>query len=210
MTVNAMLRNFRTLVLAAALAGAAGCASTPRREPTLPPERQTAAAMEKLREAERAERKGDETLALQLYREAIELDRRLPVAWNDFGTLLLSRGNYLDAVQALRVAADLDPTDPRPLYNIGTAYARAGWAEEALEAYESALRRDPNHLPSLRGAVQSASLLSHADIRTLERTRRALLIERDDQWRTFFERERFRIEGQLRERRKAENSPVGA
>src|SRR5690606_30650617 len=116
------------LGLAAALGPAApGCTATPRAAPTMPPERHTAAAMEKLREAERAERKGDEPAALALYREAIELDRRLPVAWNDFGTLLLQRGNYLDAVQALRVAADLDQTDPRPLYNIGTAYARAGW-----------------------------------------------------------------------------------
>jgi tetratricopeptide (TPR) repeat protein len=177
----------------------AGCSSTPARvqTPTHAPPRSSEADA-KIRLADQAAAKGDSDTAVTLYREAIVLDRDRYVAWNNLGVELMNRGDYLDAVAALKVASDLSPRDPRPVANIGLAYQQMGWANDALEYYEQALHRDETFLDALRGFALAEELLGRGSLQSLEQIKRALMVEKDQEWRTFFERRKFRVEALLR------------
>jgi tetratricopeptide (TPR) repeat protein len=135
------------------------------------------------------------------YRRATLLDPTLAEAWNNLGVALLDEGTFLDAADAFRRALNAAaPEDPRPARNLGYTYAQAGWAEEALKHYETALERSPNDLESIRGAVRVTKELNLADTKALERVRRALLLDRDEQWRSIY----FSEESRLKERLEAE------
>jgi len=187
------------MVCFAGFSGMSGCSSTPSRArtPTHAPPR-SGEADAKILQADAASAKGDSDAAVALYREAIVLDRDRYVAWNNLGVELMKRGDYLDAVAALKVAADLSPRDPRPVANIGLAYQEMGWANDALAYYEQALVRDQTFLDALRGYALAEEMLGRGSLESLEQIKRALMIEKDEKWRTFFERRKFRVEALLR------------
>lgn len=176
-----------------ALAGLGGCESTPRRQPEAASIDQGGASREEaLRLAKQAQRRAEEGKtdeAIELYQRAVTAWREMPAAWNNLGVLLMRKQNYADAVSAFKVAADLSQTDPRPMENIALSYMRSGWASDALRYFGMALERDPNRIESLRGAVRAAEMVRARDDATLERIRRALLIETDPQYRAYFERQ---------------------
>jgi tetratricopeptide (TPR) repeat protein len=191
----------------ATLLGPAACTSQPK----LPDRGTTADAVEQaarrraeaqrlVQEAERIERT-DAARAIETYRRALALDDTMHNAWNNLGMLMMDQGNYADAVAAFQVAADLMPVDPRPSYNIGLAYQRNGWGEEAYRNFAIALERDPSHLPSMRGYVRAAESTGRADDRTIQVIRTALMRETDEQWRAYFQRQRYRIEAMMDSRR---------
>lgn len=206
-----MTRTLSRLILAAlpaaALIGSAatmpGCASggssTSEAEANMPlPD-------ERIREAERlaaladtARRDGKSERAIELYRESIEFSADFPDVWNNLGLLLLEDGQPDKAISAFSMASELNPTDPRPITNIGITNMRVGWAEDAIDDFHRALEISPGYLPALRGAIRAADLLGRAEYEDLERIRRALLAERDDDWRSYLERQRFLIESRLR------------
>lgn len=177
-----------------------GCSSSQKRAEALPvmPNR-SAEADALVRRADGAAARGDSVKAIQFYNEALAIDPNRYVAWNNLGVELMKQQNYLDAVRAFKVAADLSPRDPRPVSNIGLAYQEMGWAQDALENFELALQRDPNFLDALRGAAVAEDTLGFASQESLKRVRQALMIEKDEQWRDFFQRRRYRIENQLRQ-----------
>lgn len=190
---------FAALALLLAAVTLGGCASTGKTDRSL------ARDAERLAEAKRFADQGDKARRDSDYQKAIELYRRsvsesggLAHVWNNLGLVLTETGNYADAVSAYSVAAELSPTDPRPVTNIGLAYQKAGWAEDAIVYFERALRIDPNHRPALRYAIVAADTLSRAEPEDLERIRRALLSETDPQWRDYLERQRFLFESRRR------------
>lgn len=137
--------------------------------------------------------------AEELYKQGLALDDDISGAWNNFGVVLLEQQRYMEAVPSFVKAADLSPKDPTPYENLGLLYHRAGYAQEALESYGKSLARDPNWLPSLRGATVCAKLLNRSDEESFDRAKRALLIERDEQWRRLFQTQMIRIENDLKE-----------
>lgn len=150
---------------------------------------------------ERARVAGKMDIAKAEYRRATLLDPTLAEAWNNLGVALLDEGTYLDAADAFRRALNTAaPEDPRPARNLGYTYSQAGWAEEALKHYETALDRSPNDLESLRGAIRVTKELNLANAKALERVRQALLLDRDDQWRAIY----FSEESRLKERLEAD------
>ncbi len=176
-----------------------GCATgAPREGATITPERRHADGVRAAREAERLAQAGRIDEAIEKYQEALAHSGDLQGAWNNLGELYMRRGDYADAVSAFGVAAELVPSDPRPLYNTGLVYQRVGWARDAMSNYAAALERDPSMQEALRGHAVAADMLAHADERTLDYIRRGLLREKDPEWRTFFERQRFRVEAQMR------------
>lgn len=196
-------RAVRLVALALGLAGAAmvgGCASsrTADEPGSITLERRHTLAMQAAAEGDRLVRKDQTEEAIAKYRAAVALERELPGVWNNLGEAHMRLGQYADAVSAFQVAADLAPTDPRPYYNAGLAYQRVGWGQDALRNYALALEREPGMQAALRGHAFAADMLKHADQRTLDYIRRGLLSETDPQWRHFFERQRFRVEAQLR------------
>lgn len=192
-------RRLGSFIVAALVIGAALSACSTSTKTTLPADihseaERRAEAIRYVGKAQEATKKGDNDEALEFYRQAIQLTDSLDTAWNNLGVLLLEEKNYQAAIFAFGRAADLNPSDPRPMTNIGIAYSRAGHSEKALRAFEDALLRDPNWLDALRGAGKATMLLRIADDKALARTMHALLIEPDDEWRAIFEREKFRIQ----------------
>ncbi|MBX3321631.1 MAG: tetratricopeptide repeat protein [Phycisphaeraceae bacterium] len=177
----------------------AGCGSSPKRAANtsqVPPSRGPEAdAM--IARADVLAARGNSEGAASLYREALSIAPDRYIAWNNLGVELMNLGNNIDAVAAFKVAADLSPRDPRPLANVGLVYQNIGWAQDALEYYERSLQRDPAFLDALRGWALAEEHLNYASLESLERIKRATLMESDPQWREFFERRRFRIQDQL-------------
>lgn len=177
-----------------------GCASarTTRDPAMLSIERRHTMAMQAAGEGDRLVRQGKNDEAIAKYQEAVAFERELPSVWNNLGETFMRENRHADAVSAFQVAADLAPTDPRPYYNAGLAYQRVGWGEDAMKYYALALERDPGMQRALRGHAFAADMRKYADQKTLEYIKRGLLNETDEQWRGFFERQRFRVEAQLR------------
>ncbi len=193
------------LLIGVALLGAGapmpGCksTSTPTEAATQSAER-TNEAVRLAEEARRAELAGDDARAIELYRQSLRYSDDLFYAWNNLGVLLMKQQNYVDAVSVFKVAAEIKPTDPTPLENIGTAYYNRKWHQKALEYYLLALERDPTYLQALRGAIRAGYSLGLADEASLERVKAAIMRETDPDYRGFFEREQFRIEAALRDK----------
>lgn len=156
--------------------------------------RQRAEAREHYTLATKLAADGKEDEALAEYRKALELDDKLYAAWNNMGQLLMGQKNYADAVAAFQIAANIEPSDPRPHYNIGLAYQRVGWAQDAYHSYEQSLSRDPNYIPAMRGLTRSAEMLGSGDRALLEVIKQAQLRESDEQWRDYFRAQYQRVE----------------
>lgn len=186
----------------------AGCKTTPKPETghaINQIDQRRAQARQAFLQGEQLRASGDLQGAQDAYRRATLLDGTLAEAWNNLGVLLLEQGTYLDASDAFRRALNYAaPEDPRPARNLGYTYAQAGWSEEALKHYQTALARSPNDLESLRGAIRVTKELNYADPEALDRVERAMMIDRDEEWRTIYFREQSRIQERLEaERRKA-------
>lgn len=212
-------RGLRLLVVGlTCAAGVGGCSSSPRDSTTFPsPALRLAEAREaalaadavaeraaQARERGRLEEAGRlERQAIEEYRKALAISGDMADAWNNLGVLLMHQNDLVSAADAFTIAMQQSPTDPRPAANLGLVYDRAGWAEESLKFYDMAIERSPSYLPALRGAIKSAHLLGQADEERLVQVRRALLIETDERWHEFFEREQVRITGRLESDRRA-------
>lgn len=159
-------------------------------------------AQETAVKAQKAADRGKTDEAIELYLEAIGYDREIAYVWNNLGVLYMGRREYPKAIEAFNRAADLWPADPRPIYNIGQVWLDLGYARDALRAFEEALGRDPDDVPSLRGAVQSAQLLDIADERTSAWIKSLMLRERDKEWITYAQQQRARVDGRLEAERR--------
>lgn len=93
--------------------------------------------------------RGDAESARRLIARAIELDPSSAPAHDTMGRLHTATHRYLDAKNEFDRAAALDTLSPLPLYHLGLAYAQAGDASHASEAFTRALQRDPGHAPTL-------------------------------------------------------------
>lgn len=190
-------------------AGAAGgCASTASRTSTAA--ESAAAADARMREAhalliqaDQARKSGKATEAVELYRRSLGLDGANAAAWHNLGTLLIEQKDYMAAASSLRSAADLAPADPRPLESLGLTYFRAGYDDQAMRHYMESLQRDPNWLGSIRGVAMCSYRLNQASDDILTVVSRGVMIERDSEWRTMLQREKIRVEQQLKAEKEA-------
>jgi tetratricopeptide (TPR) repeat protein len=203
MTTRPLAALSLALALGASAAAITGCASAPRSTAD-----QIADGIDRERiasdladKADRARVAGRSDEAIALYQESLDYSARFPDTWNNLGLLYLDRNQEGDLGRAINhfvQAGILDPTDPRPPTNAGIAYLRGGYAAEAMDFFHEALAIQKSYLPALRGSIKSADLLATAQYEDLERVKRALLAETDQQWRDYFERQRFLIESRLR------------
>ncbi len=200
------MRRSTVILLALLVAAASGCSGNKSRATDALRNQQAAhadmaEAQAKARQlavqAERAASEGKVDAAIDLYRQALNTWSRLPQAYNNLGILLRAKGDDQSAAEAFSIAAEQDLTDARPFYNLGGVYLDKGWPKRASEYFQLSLERDPNYLPSLRGAIRAADLLFVADDRTMEYIERAIMMERDPEWTAYISRQRYRVEQQI-------------
>ncbi|MCB9838613.1 MAG: tetratricopeptide repeat protein [Phycisphaeraceae bacterium] len=190
------------LAMALALAGcASGSANASKSKGnvtviTLPNQAEQIASAQQL--ALRAQKTKDPAEAIDLYSRAVAEYADLPAAWNNMGVLLLGEGRLMEAAEAFSSAAERTPNDPRPLFNLGLTWDRAGYLETALEHYASALARDSRYLPALRGAIKAEIRLGNSSPILVERIQTAILLEQDPQWREYLELQRSWAEAEVR------------
>ncbi len=135
--------------------------------------------------------------AIEEIRGALALYGRIEGGYNNLGLLLMDVGEYGAAAEAFTIESQLDPTDPRPLHNLGVVYMHRGWPRDARNYFEQSMQRDRTYQPALRGIVAAADLLRDADEETLAVIRRAMLHETDEQWLVYIQRQRYRVEQQM-------------
>jgi tetratricopeptide (TPR) repeat protein len=108
---------------------------------------------------------GDEKSAVEYLRRAAQLDPGNPIARNQYALALARSGNLEESKKEYEKIRQLEadstrvselvghslqqrPNDPAIHYEIATIALRSGQIQEALRWFESALRVDPNHLPT--------------------------------------------------------------
>jgi tetratricopeptide (TPR) repeat protein len=107
---------------------------------------------------------------------AVELNPHSPPVRLNFATALHQANQYIEAEQELRKMADDFPSDSKPLRELFALLREQFREEEALEAIEEAVRRDPEDVELVLGlASHRLMLLHHADAE--QAYRRALEID---------------------------------
>jgi thiol-disulfide isomerase/thioredoxin len=64
---------------------------------------------------------------------------------NACGYVLMAQGNLKEAITVLRINANLFPQSANCWDSLGEAYAKSGWKEKAIQAYEYVLELDPKN-----------------------------------------------------------------
>ena len=74
---------------------------------------------------------------------ALELNPKLPLAWNTLGVIYAQKSDFEHAVDSWKRAVACDPRQYDALLNIGIVASRAGNAAEARSALERFVRTAP-------------------------------------------------------------------
>jgi len=85
----------------------------------------------------------DYDTAIELFREAIELDPFHPQAHSNLGVLLWQMGEFEEAIEILRKAIELDTQDMDARINLALICHQIGLYEEAVPLYTQYLERFP-------------------------------------------------------------------
>ena len=78
--------------------------------------------------------------AIRLYREAVELDSTLGLAWNGLSMALAQSGDLASAVEAAEKLVEIEPDDPLSHTNLSRLYQQNGLIEEAEKASAVAMQ----------------------------------------------------------------------
>jgi tetratricopeptide (TPR) repeat protein len=99
---------------------------------------------------------GDRVAAVGLVNDWARLSD-VPQAWSiKFGLLLAKEGVVAEAVAVLERARQTGPPSYELAFNLGGAYLLNGDPRRALDAYDAALGLEPDSLPALRQAAETA------------------------------------------------------
>jgi len=132
-----------------------------------------------------------ETPAIDFYREF------------DAAQQLQDDQKYSEAIAAWKIAADKDPTDARPLNNLGVALAATGQFDAAVDAYKHSLAINPDSSQThnnLAGALAEQGKLQEA----VEHIQRALELNPDNGHAHINLGHIFEVQGGHRDEAKAE------
>lgn len=83
--------------------------------------------------------KGDLEAAIARYREAIEVDPGLPIAWNGLSMALAKQGDLDAAIAAAEKLVELEPDDPLSHTNLSRILMQKGQIPEAEDARAKAM-----------------------------------------------------------------------
>ena len=88
---------------------------------------------------------GNLTLAADLLKAAIALDKKIVLYQRNYGEMCRRLGRLADAISAAKVACKLAPMDIDAHYNLGLAYTDNKDYAKAIKVYGTALKLDPKH-----------------------------------------------------------------
>lgn len=83
--------------------------------------------------------KGDVDAAIARYRDALEVDPGLPIAWNGLSMALAKQGDLEAAVEAAEKLISLEPDDPLSHTNLSRILMQKGMIPEAEDARAKAM-----------------------------------------------------------------------
>jgi len=83
--------------------------------------------------------KGEIDAAIERYREAVETDSQLAIAWNGLSMALARRGDLEEAVEAAEKLVELEPDDPLSHTNLSRILMQKGLIPEAEDARARAM-----------------------------------------------------------------------
>ena len=81
--------------------------------------------------------------ASEAYREAIDLDPKIPSLWGSLGFVLQQLGQLDEAERAVRKSIELNPKLPRPWNALGSILTKQKRVSEAEQAFRKAIELDP-------------------------------------------------------------------
>jgi Flp pilus assembly protein TadD len=84
--------------------------------------------------------KGQIDEAVARYREAIEADPTLPIAWNGLSMTLAKRGDFEEAIESAEKLVELEPDDPLSHTNLSRILMQHGKIPEAEAASARAMQ----------------------------------------------------------------------
>jgi tetratricopeptide (TPR) repeat protein len=118
--------------------------------------------------------RGELSMALECYDQAVELEPSGVAAWCNRGVALHELGRYAEALASHHQALSLNPQDPTSWLNCGNTLQAMGARHAALSSYAQALRLDPQDalVHHARGNLlmelgECAAALQHFDVAVL-------------------------------------------
>ena len=84
--------------------------------------------------------KGEHSEAIRLYREALDVDGQLPIAWNGLSMALAQSGDLDGAIEAAKKLIELEPDDALSHTNLSRFLQQKGLIPEAEDEKAIAMR----------------------------------------------------------------------
>lgn len=131
----------------------------------------------------------DPVRAEQLLRDALTADLFHGPAHNDLGVLFFRQGKLYEAANEFEWARKLMPGHPDPRLNLALVLERAGHADEAFKAFDSALEVAPEHIPTMQAYARLAIREGRRDEKTSAMVKSVALRGETESWRTWAARE---------------------
>lgn len=139
---------------------------------------------------------GDYALAAEIAGGAIKLDSDSGAGWLELGNALMHQGDYAGAAHAFLTLAELQPNSADAYCNLGLIHQEAMAHEEALQCFDEALQRAPEH--AMARWNRSLSLLALGRLEAAwpdYELRRHLSVQGIKQWPTYPEWEGQPLDG---------------
>jgi len=107
--------------------------------------------------------RGDSDAMIDFLRKAIAEDQSLPMAHNDLGILLQTRGRFEEAESCYRRAIEIAPQFAEPMSNLGALLAARGRVEDAKAWYNQAIAADSQLAPAHNNLGAALARLDRPD-----------------------------------------------
>ena len=131
-------------------------------------------SFDSLNEGVSAYKRGDYALAVERLSESVSMALNSFRAHYYLGLSLIGNRQYVEAIEILEIALDLDPSHLQSLVAIGNAFLKKGNLSEARAAYTRALQTRPAYPPALDGLGRSYEAQSDEE-RAIEHFEEAIL-----------------------------------
>jgi len=130
----------------------------------------------------RAVEDGEPAAAERFFRESLSEDLYYAPAHNNLGLILVQTDRHYEAAWEFDYAAKLVPRALEPRANLGLLYERVGQLDRAMDAYEAALKIEPENLVTMRHLARAMIKADRRGDRLKTLLERLLQVPGDTQW----------------------------